>query len=289
MSAWRSRSGSGRSPAATARPSGVAGSTVSAYALMCSGASATASRERRLPRLEASRPRRRRSGPGSRSRSRRGGRRRTPRGPTPADGSARATASTDRVERLRAHREPAVAGLEQRRQLGSSTVSGFASVVISASSATSNVARRCAQERREVGGRLHRGRAAAQEHALDRERRPTTGAASAASATTRPQVARCEMVEPGVRVEVAVAAAGQAERDMDVDPGTLGLGATGLDRAVGHFFFSLAAPSSTRSAAMNASCGTSTRADAAHARLALLLLSPGACACARCRRRSTWP
>ena len=44
MSAWRSGSGAGTSPDATFRPSGVAGSIVSAYALTCSGASITVSR-----------------------------------------------------------------------------------------------------------------------------------------------------------------------------------------------------------------------------------------------------
>ena len=43
LGAWSSSSGAGRAPAATALPSGVPGSTVSAYALTCSGSSASAS------------------------------------------------------------------------------------------------------------------------------------------------------------------------------------------------------------------------------------------------------
>jgi hypothetical protein len=78
-----------------------------------------------------------------------------------------------------------------------------------------------------------------------RRRASTYGDFSASRlAEQRRDVSRREMIQPRVRVEVAVAAARQAERDVHVQAG-----------ALGHFpppFWS------TRSAAMNASCGTST-------------------------------
>src|SRR4029079_19200554 len=71
----------------------------------------------------------------------------------------------------------------------------------------------------------------------------------------RSKVARCQVVQAGVGVEVAVAAPGEAERNVDVDADRF-LGAL---VAAGPLFVSRLLPSSTRSAAMKASCGTSTR------------------------------
>ena len=99
------------------------------------------------------------------------------------------------------------------------------------------------QQRAQVR-RLHRRRGpAAQEHADEFGPRPARRG-QLRLAEQRREVPRFQPIQPGVGVEVAVAASRETERDVDVDPGR---------RA--HFFF---APSSTRSAAMNASCGTST-------------------------------
>ena len=140
------------------------------------------------------------------------------------------------------------------RREASSTVSGFASVVISASAATSKVSRRWTRSDARSSGVCIVGVPPPRNTLVDLRAVPR-GDGERRLGHQRSQVARCQVVQAGVGVEVAVAAPGETERDVDVDADRF-LGAL---VAVGHFFVSRLLPSSTRSAAMNASCGTSTR------------------------------
>ena len=179
-------------PLATARPSGVAGSTVSAYALMCSGASAIGLRQRRAPTSPASRPPRRRSGRGSRCRSRRARAASNAARTRSGEWSRSSDASTARSNdcapidnrsypasrRARERRLVDGVGVRLGRDL---RVVGH--VEASRAGATSSA--------RQILGRLHRGRAAAQEHARDlgavpRRRRERTPRPPARAGTAGP-------------------------------------------------------------------------------------------------------
>ena len=154
------------------------------------------------------------------------------------------------IERLGADRQPVDAGFQERREEPSSTVSGLASTVISAASATSSSPRRCSRSIVSWAGSMVVG-VPPPRNTLVTSTSAQSSATRSASAMSAAQVARLQVVEPRVGVEVAVAAAREAERDMDIEtPGLV---------VVAHRFFSRAPLSSTRSAAMNASWGTSTR------------------------------
>ena len=148
------------------------------------------------------------------------------------------------VERLGAHRQPVETRSEQRLELRSVDRVGVRLDrdlgVVGDVEPVSQVREQTLQ----VDRVERRRRPAAQEHGrevlVSPGRRGQRGLSE-----DRPHVTGRQVVEPGVRVEVAVAAAREAERHVDVDPGA-------------HRFSSFGAWS-TRSAAMNASCGTSTR------------------------------
>ena len=234
-------------PVCTLRPSAVAGSIVSAYALMCSGARSIACSQRPLPRVQALAVRAVdevevhvlvAGGAGGDER------------PSHAVRRVQALERLEHaaIERLRAHRQPVEPGRRATlRASAMSTVSGFASIETSASSRTANRSRTCVEHALQVRDVERRRRPSAEEDRHDLVLGPR-GRRQAGLGQQRPDVPRRQVVEPRVRVEVAVAAARQAERHVDVDAD------------VAHFFFSLTPlPSSTRNAAMNASCGTSTR------------------------------
>ncbi len=165
------------------------------------------------------------------------------------------------------------------------TESGLASVVTSASSARPPGAADAVEHPDQVGRRQHRGGAATDEHRRGGPgRQPGRGRDPGAQRDLRQRRVRVghlggAAAELGrrVRVEVAVAAAHRAERDVQVhaepavaravpharrEGAVRGSGVTLRERRA-HFFFaslaSLAPPASDDSAAMKASCGTSTR------------------------------
>ncbi len=150
------------------------------------------------------------------------------------------------IERLRAHRQPVEPGREQPVQLLRVHGVGVGLDRDLGGVAHDEPVADVRQHTLQIGD-IERGRrASAEEDRHDLVVRPC-GRGQAGLRQERPDVSRRQVIQARIRVEVAVAAARQAERHVDVDPD------------VGHFFFSLAPPSSTRNAAMNASCGTSTR------------------------------
>ena len=150
-----------------------------------------------------------------------------------------------RVERLRAHRQPGVAGIQQAGE--GSLVEGVGVRLRRDLRVGRHVERRSAAPRSRhprSSGRHRRRRASPEEDAGDlgavpRWRRERDLAQQGA------QVPGLQLVEARVGVEVAVAAAREAERHVHVD-------------ARAHFLPFAAPASSTRRAWMKASCGTST-------------------------------
>ena len=151
------------------------------------------------------------------------------------------------IERLRTHRQPAVPGFEQPGELLLVDRVGVRFDRDLRVRRHGEHRPHPREQRLEVRDLERRRRATAEEHADDLLALPC-GRGELRFPQQRRHVSRCEVIQPGVGVEVAVAAPGQAERHVDVDAG-------GVQERP-HFFF---APASARKAAMNASCGTSTR------------------------------